>query len=237
MGGRIGLLLGILSVVAGTGPASAQIDLIEQGPMLLGSGSVSDGDCTSDAVARSTARAEDFVVGQPVWIETIEFEGEYTDAPWPDSSPLPFRVRFHADAAGVPGPVLVEPAVTMNQDFVIGLPPFRSYFLLRATFPAVLLQPGRHWVEIFETDGTTRSCFRWFAGEHDAARSLPGSAVDALAAPGSTWENDPSGELGRALRIAGRPAGFAPPIPALGWPGCLALAGGLAVIALHRLRP
>jgi hypothetical protein len=220
--------------------ATAQITLIDQLPPVVefATSGLSDSNCTFGDPNRAAARAEDFVVTQPVLVDRVEFQGDYAVAAAP-SDPETFVLRFHADAAGLPGPVLAEPTVTITQTLLLGSN--SSIYGFVATFPPVALAPGTHWIEIFENDSSTPNCFSWHSGVQDVASSVEGSAVDLSAAPGVAWtiQSGFPDQDNFAVRVQGAPGGGPAPepeVPALSDIGRIALAIGLGALAMARLR-
>jgi hypothetical protein len=220
--------------------ASAQITVIDQLPPVVefATSGLSDSNCTFGDPNRAAARAEDFVVTQAVLVDRIEFQGDYPVAAAP-SDPETFVIRFHADAAGLPGAVMAQPTATITQTLLLGLN--TSIYGFVATFPPVALAPGTYWVEIFEDDSTTPNCFSWHSGVQDVAASAEGSAVDLFAAPGVTWtiQSGFPDQDNFALRVQGAPGGGPQPqpeVPALSSVAMTLFGVALAAFGMARLR-
>jgi hypothetical protein len=235
--------LAVAAVVAASlfapSPAAAQVTLVDQIPAMpaFGFSSFADSDCFFGQPNRAAARAEDFVVDAAVDIDTVVFWGVYLDTVAP-SDPETFTLRFHEDAAGLPGALIVEPAVTIAQSLL--LQTNISMHEFTATFAPVHLEPGIYWAEIFETDTTTDLCFNWQAGFQDVGNSADGNAVDLTATPGVSWtlQAGLGDQSNLTIRITGEltPVPEEPEVPALGGVGLALFATLLLLVALPLLR-
>jgi hypothetical protein len=192
----------------------AQVTVVDQYPATpaFGIGATTDSNCTFGSPNRALSQADDFVVTSAVNVDSVEFLGTLPlTASVPPSNPTPFVVRFLTDVTGspgLPGALVAQPTVTITQTLLVdggnlGL------FGFVATFSPVPLNPGTYWLELFETDDTTTTCFGWSDAPLDAVRGRDGWATDLNNAPGTSWINQNTNTANndnQSMRITGQAA-------------------------------
>ncbi|MBN1514468.1 MAG: M4 family metallopeptidase [Phycisphaerae bacterium] len=137
-----------------------------------------------------TAIADNFILLRPQSIESIRLWGGY----YPNNQPIPvdrFTVRFHEDAAGLPGAVLAERAQVVADRAKTGVT-FTArnideweYTLVFDT--GVPLPAGTFFVEILNDTTGGPDTFAWERALHGHTLGIGG----AFQAPGVSWLADP----------------------------------------------
>ncbi len=137
-----------------------------------------------------TAVADNFILLRPQTVESVRLWGGY----YPNNQPIPvdrFTVRFHEDAAGLPGAVLAERAEVVASRVKTGVtftPRDIDEWEYTLVFDeGVSLSAGTYFVEILNDTTGSPETFAW-------ERALRGhilGVAGAFQAPGVSWIADP----------------------------------------------